>query len=415
MKFSTNLITLLFSIATTLAQQYPGGSLSSSSSSASSTNALYSDFGVLDFANFGFEGYYKHVKTLDSSDTCACKLADNSDRTIFKGSNAPLNEEVSIHFRGPLILSKYGYYVSDQFNLSSTSSSSSKTWERLSYYDGASQTSENVTFLTHAGSNSSCLGAALSYAASDGISSASSSTILANDTLIASDDEFIIFSNITCGSSGFGKDCGVYRDGIPAYHGFYGTTKMFLFEFEMPEETSDDEDSFEFYNLPAIWLLNANIPRTSQYPSNENCSCWATGCGEFDIFEVMNQTEATHFYSTIHDYQGTGDIGTGLQNHGWIQREYGSVMKGGVVFGTDGTVAVFLSNSTSIDSTISGSDLLGWISTVSEDDGVVTSTLVSATNTGSGKVNGGANPVKFDLDMRYILTIFAIVGAISFI
>lgn len=36
---------------------------------------------------------------------------------------------------------------------------------------------------------------------------------------------------------------------------------------------------------PAIWLLNARIPYTAQYHA---CSCWASGCGEVDVFEVLS-------------------------------------------------------------------------------------------------------------------------------
>lgn len=38
-------------------------------------------------------------------------------------------------------------------------------------------------------------------------------------------------------------------------------------------------------DLPAIWALNAQIPRTLQYG---DCSCWQSGCGEFDIFETLD-------------------------------------------------------------------------------------------------------------------------------
>ena len=37
-------------------------------------------------------------------------------------------------------------------------------------------------------------------------------------------------------------------------------------------------------DMPSLWSLNAQIPRTSQYGS---CSCWTSGCGEFDILEVL--------------------------------------------------------------------------------------------------------------------------------
>ena len=129
-----------------------------------------------------------------------------------------------MHFRGPLILNKFAAYVSDGFTYGDDSSGN---WNRLSYYDASSGTSDNVTFLTKAGENSSCLGLGLTYADSDGVSKASGSTVLAEGTLISSNDEFVIFSNVTCGKSGYNNDCGVYRDDIPAYHGFYGTTKMF--------------------------------------------------------------------------------------------------------------------------------------------------------------------------------------------
>lgn len=41
-------------------------------------------------------------------------------------------------------------------------------------------------------------------------------------------------------------------------------------------------------DMPAIWLLNAQIPHTVQYGTNPNCSCWTTGCGELDLFEVLD-------------------------------------------------------------------------------------------------------------------------------
>ena len=40
-------------------------------------------------------------------------------------------------------------------------------------------------------------------------------------------------------------------------------------------------------DMPALWMLNAEIPRTLQYGKAE-CSCWTSGCGEFDIFEILD-------------------------------------------------------------------------------------------------------------------------------
>lgn len=376
-----------------------GASNTSPLSSSSSSKVYSSEYGVIEFDNFGFEGYYRHVKEIDE-DKCTCELASNSQRTLFSGANSPIDEEVSVHFRGPLILNQFAYYVSDEFQYSSPGSNEFK---RLAYYDGSSQTAENVTYLVHTANTDNCIGKALTTNGTD---------ILPENTLISSDEEFVFFSNISCESSGFNNDCGVYRKGIPAYHGYYGTTKMFLFEFSMPEETSTDEDAFDYYNLPAIWLLNAHIPRTAQYTGNANCSCWATGCGEFDIFEAMNVTEADHLYSTLHDYQGSGDIGTGLQAQGYIQRDTDNVMKGGVVFGSDGSARVFMNSDLDIASTISATQVVSWISDEAEANKIVTDTLASATNTGTGAIKKSGSAPSFEINIP--LVIMGVLGLTAF-
>ncbi|CUM63887.1 uncharacterized protein PRCAT00001475001 [Priceomyces carsonii] len=341
-----------------------------------------SSYSVIKFENLGFSGTYQLVKELSdvTSDKCTCELSD--DTTSFSGSNAPFNEEVSVHFRGPLVLSLFGYFTSENFLVGDNSSGS---WERRAYYGASSSTSENVTFLTKAGTDSPCLGKALTYAGSNGTSEAKESTVLSQDAQISSNEEYVIFSNISCDSSGFDNDCGVYRSGIPAYHGYYGKIKMFLFEFKMPTESEKDEDTSN-YNMPAIWLLNAHIPRTSQYALNVNCSCWRSGCGEFDIFEIMNTTEANDLYSTVHDYQGTGDIENGLQADGHLTRDTEGTMKGGVVFDKDGNAIVFMSNSSTFDSNISASKLNSWI----EEAGYsVVDKLDSVTATSTSKSSKG--------------------------
>lgn len=65
--------------------------------------------------------------------------------------------------------------------------------------------------------------------------------------------------------------------------GFDGGNKVFLLEFSMPK---DDTAGFNA-DMPAIWMLNPQIPRTVQY-GNGDCSCWKTGCGEFDVAETLS-------------------------------------------------------------------------------------------------------------------------------
>lgn len=344
---------------------------------------------VIDFTNLGFQGYYYDVKAFKdvTKDSCTC---ERGDAVSFKGPNAPLNEALSVHFRGPLVLNEFAYYTTDLFTLGLSSSSS---WNRLTYYNAEKQVGENITFLTTAGEYSPCLGYALTFAGANGTSAAKKATLLESNNKIYSNEEYAIFSNVSCDSSGPNNDCGVYRSGIPAFQGFAGTVKMFLFDFEMPTEDKLSSDVSN-YDMPAIWLLNAKIPRTAQYSNNVNCSCWRSGCGEFDVFEIMNTTEALNLYSTVHDYQGTGDIQNGIAADKFIERDLTGNMKGGVVFDLNGNAAVFVSNSTRFDSTISGSDINSWISKASADGGSVSTALSSATNplpSSTSKKSGGAN------------------------
>lgn len=57
--------------------------------------------------------------------------------------------------------------------------------------------------------------------------------------------------------------------------------------------------------MPAFWMLNAQIPRTLQYGKAE-CSCWKSGCGEFDIIEVLDAGNM-RAKSTLHGNISGGD------------------------------------------------------------------------------------------------------------
>lgn len=322
-------------------------------------------YDMIHFSNVGFAGTYTPVKKLSKvdSDDCSCEVAD---REWFSGTDAPLSTYLSVHFRGPLTLNQFAFYDSPSFQISDSGSSSD--WTRRAYYNSSTQTGENVTFVTAAGDSSKCLGKALTYADSDGTSKASSATLLKDDNLISSDEEYAIFSNVSCPKSGLNKGCGVYRSGIPAFYGFGGVTKMFLFDFEMPRETQSNSSSFDYYDLPAIWLLNDHIPRTAQYPQNGNCSCWASGCGEYDIFEALNGTERDHFYSTFHTFQGIENLNLGIQSYGYIPRDTSNSMKGGVIFDSAGNVISFLSNSTKFDSSLTYNDINSILSEISTEE-----------------------------------------------
>ncbi|KAL8733535.1 MAG: hypothetical protein Q9181_003551 [Wetmoreana brouardii] len=168
------------------------------------------------------------------------------------------------------------------------SSGSSGSWVRQAYYNAEAGTSDGFMFLNHFGGTKGtpgtadggpAFGASLSYASSDGKSAAASPQILANK-MIEDDVEVIVMSNKTCD----GGSCGYTRPGGVAYHGFGGDHKLFMMEFSMPATGKKGFNA----DMPGIWLLNAQIPLTSQYGTNPGCSCWTSGCGEFDLFEILD-------------------------------------------------------------------------------------------------------------------------------
>ncbi len=80
---------------------------------------------------------------------------------------------------------------------------------------------------------------------------------------------------------------------------------------------------------PAWWFLNAAIPRILQYGSDRNntpCSCWATGCGEFDAFEILEKGEE-RAKSTLHRQ---GNLEGGDSNY--FKRPVGMTLKFAVVW-----------------------------------------------------------------------------------
>lgn len=82
-------------------------------------------------------------------------------------------------------------------------------------------------------------------------------------------------------------------------------------------------------DAPAWWFLNAAIPRVLQYGNDRKnipCSCWSTGCGEFDAFEILGRGEM-RAKSTIHRQ---GNLEGGDSNY--FLRPVGRTIKFAVVF-----------------------------------------------------------------------------------
>ncbi|CCH60527.1 hypothetical protein TBLA_0D00170 [Henningerozyma blattae CBS 6284] len=324
----------------------------------------------LEFSNIGYTGYYEDVQELKhiwQEKKCLCK---RSREAWFHGTNAPLSEYLSIQVRGPVALKQFGYYHADYFAIGDPYSNST-SWTRGGYYNSVSGLAENVTFLNNYGAQSPCLGGALAYTEDDGMANSEIAHTLKGDNLIPSGREYSIYSNKLCPHSGVKNGCGVYRHGIPAYYGFYGKTKMFLFEFEMPHDSRPNMTAIPYYDLPAISLLNDRIPRTSLNPTNELCNCVTGGCGVYNVFEAKNGTENNHLYSTLFTNQVGGQLATGFVSDGWIERTDG-VMRGGVIMDSAGNIVTFMNNNTIFDASISASDVESFLSQIPQDQSIST-------------------------------------------
>ncbi|KAI9841081.1 MAG: target of Sbf [Thelocarpon superellum] len=381
------------------------------------------------YSNVGSSNSYNEVTSMNGG-SCG------SSPKAYSGPIAPLDEEVSLHFAGPLQLKQFGVYMPENSSgtskhrrglashrrhghqhfhehhkeirdeqekrnvgdvvvatidgvrvswtselpgatatpaapaavdaasaspgsgsygdYSNTGSSPVSSWTRAAYYDSASQTKDGLVFLNHLGGQGSgvwdaSFGNSLSFAGSDGQSAASSPQILA-DTTIPSNHEVVIFSDKPCSNG----DCGFFRPGTDdvAFHGFDGASKIFVFEFQMP----DDGQSGWNLNMPAIWILNAKIPRTSQFPADPACSCWASGCGEFDLFEILNSGN-TKAKSTFHMGQAAGDSD-------YFVRPTGATIKAAVILDGSSSIAHIqvLDDSVTFGDTLSKSDVDGFLS-----------------------------------------------------
>lgn len=211
-----------------------------------------------------------------------------------------------------------------------------------------------------ANSIKSAFGASLSYVNNAGTAGASSPQKLA-DTTIPSASEIAVMLGEACGAD----DCGYFQPGSVAYRkcakiplhdaktneladGFGGADKVFLMEFGMPMDPGSYEN-FES-DMPAVWMLNAQIPRTTQY-GPADCNCWVSGCGEFDIAEALFQG-STYLKTTLHGTISGGDSD-------YFDRPASGTMKLAVVFSSSSsTIHVqVLPHDTAFNTTLTAGEL----------------------------------------------------------
>ncbi|KAK3996815.1 putative TOS1-like glycosyl hydrolase-domain-containing protein [Cladorrhinum sp. PSN332] len=192
-------------------------------------------------------------------------------------------------------------------------------FHRVGYYHAETGQAGGLVFLGNKGDGiasgqySEKFGASLAYIAPNASVTSNVSMVLGN-ILIPSTEEFSIFSSVPCFDPN--ATCSYTRpgDNIPAFQGFAGSYRIFMFEFSMPHDPFPKAISQAQYDTPAIWMLNSRIPLTQQYG---DCSCWegGQGCGEFDIFETLSAGEA----KAVTSIKAAGDGGNqGLSD--WLER-----------------------------------------------------------------------------------------------
>ncbi|KAF1997624.1 hypothetical protein P154DRAFT_605306 [Amniculicola lignicola CBS 123094] len=343
-------------------------------------NWYCSEVNTITYRNISQSGSYNRTTSVDP-DTGICGHRPVSYSGF--GALTPLFGELSMHLRGPMNVSQiavYNFYASisgqherilyasDRRNaeaaaqaklmlrrreenraVSSTTlqtrvagsrtSDPSATpvvhaaaaeWGRVAYYTStAPAEATGLAFLANlgdprlSGTFDYSFGNSLGYVSGTGGKCVSESTPF-DGTLETSEFEIAVFTDKPCSGN-----CNYARPDATAHRGWEGESKAFFIEFQMDHYDNYGTDQGMLSDAPAWWFLNADIPRILQYGNDRNnipCSCWSTGCGEFDAFEVLGRGEE-RAKSTIHRQ---GNLEGGDSNY--FKRPVGRTLKFAVIF-----------------------------------------------------------------------------------
>uniref|UniRef100_K3X9Z2 glucan endo-1,3-beta-D-glucosidase n=1 Tax=Globisporangium ultimum (strain ATCC 200006 / CBS 805.95 / DAOM BR144) TaxID=431595 RepID=K3X9Z2_GLOUD len=203
---------------------------------------------------------------------------------------SPLDDDVTLVFRGPMNI--YNIAVFD---------GTSGSWNKVSSY-AKGGSANNMVFMNNRNIDYGGKSSPEGFSTADGKGNAKESTPFAGNLAAASNPnsqsiyadektgaEVHIMTSKKCGQDGACK--GYYDKDGTAFQGWGGAKKMFVTKVDMPQGGAP--------NLPAIWMLNAQIVRSNQYQCNCRGMGKGGGCGELDIAEVIEKdlnVVATHYY-----------------------------------------------------------------------------------------------------------------------
>ncbi|MCJ1408587.1 target of Sbf [Ptychographa xylographoides] len=116
------------------------------------------------FRGFPASGSYQTVNSLTYSGSCTF------GPSAYTSNVAPLNEELTAFFRGPLKLAQFAVYTPGSTN-----------WAQTAYYNAAAKTATGLTFLANNNYITyATIGSKPGYVAADGQSTSSTSAVLSN-------------------------------------------------------------------------------------------------------------------------------------------------------------------------------------------------------------------------------------------
>jgi len=230
------------------------------------------------------QGSYNRVTKLDKCVTTPVTI---------NSPVGPMSEEVSMVFRGPMEISDIAVY---------TSQAGDAAWSRVSSYNSASRSADNIVFMSNHNIDYSGLNqhGPQGFSSADGKNISQTATVFGGYLAEASDTskigggpgvqtgaEINIMTSKQCNG-----DCLGFA-GPNDYHGWDGGKKIFVTRVKMPQGTSP--------NQPAIWMLNAQTMHSGQYGCNCRGMGSVGGCGELDIAEVIETNTkkdcvTTHYY-----------------------------------------------------------------------------------------------------------------------
>ncbi|KAJ9118159.1 hypothetical protein QFC22_004063 [Naganishia vaughanmartiniae] len=232
---------------------------------------------AIKYTNVGGSGSYQRVTNMIPGKGITCVSPNDfcvKSPVSVSGSLAPFDADLTLVFSGPLTIYNISVYQP-------ANDSPSADWTKVSRFKAEKANPKNLVFMNNLGGTKSgvwdaCGGASQSYASGDLVGSVSTANEEVFNGFVPRGLDVNIMTSAECSSS---KCPGFYRG--TSNVGWSGS-KLFVLEFDMPGGNDNPDKP------PAIWALNGEVVRSTQY----GCNCrgmggenGAGGCGELDILE----------------------------------------------------------------------------------------------------------------------------------